>query len=419
MKIGVYFTPAKAQGGVFQYSITLLEALSEIPGHKYTILTVSTDIPENIRKNRRFEVVDMVTEIYKKALELRTTLSYFIDHIAPGIINLLYRAKIFSVLTPIYRITQKKYINVIESRKLDLMFYPTSSNLSFLCDTPSVVAIHDVMHRVRPEFKEVSAGGRWENREYGFQNISKKAFRILVDSEVGKQNVVKYYRTGTKKVIVLPFLPPSYLDSKMSESQARRVCDKLKLPGKFIFYPAKFWPHKNHRNLIKALNILKKQGVKINLVLTGSKEADFSTYNEVFDLILRYKLKSQIYYLGYVSDKEISAIYKTAEAMVMPTFFGPTNIPILEAWVMGTPAITSDIRGCRNQLGDAGLLINPQNPSDIAEKIRKVYNNKNLRKELSLRGKRRLKLWTFRRLTQRISEIIKDFENKDYVSEDN
>lgn len=412
MNIGIYFTPTKKQGGVYQYSITLLDALAKIHKHKYTIITVSNDVPEEIKKNPNFEVIDMVTEIYKKAIRFRDVFSYFVDNIAPGLINFLYRSKMFSMLTPLYRFSQKNYIKVIGEAKLDLIFYPTSSNLSFLCDTPSIVAIHDVMHRVHPQFKEVSSGGRWENREYGFQNISKKAFRILVDSEVGRQDVIRYYKTLPKKVVVLPFLAPLYLDTKITKKSANEICKSLKVPDKYIFYPAKFWPHKNHLNLIKALTILKNQGRKVNLVLTGATDADFSTYDQVVGLIKKCKLEDRVYYLGYIDDKQISALYKNAQAMVMPTFFGPTNIPILEAWVMGTPAITSDIVGCRDQLGGAGLLIKPRNPKDIAKKIWKIYNSEGLRKKLSDKGKKRLEKWTFKDLYTSVDKMIKDFEKE-------
>ena len=93
----------------------------------------------------------------------------------------------------------------------------------------------------------------------------------------------------------------------------------------------------------------------------------------------------------------------------MPTYFGPTNIPVLEAWVMGTSVITSDIRGCRDQLGNAGLLANPDKPKEIASAIAKIYSRASLRTKLISNGHRRVKLWTQAGFTDRIGAIIKDF----------
>ena len=71
------------------------------------------------------------------------------------------------------------------------------------------------------------------------------------------------------------------------------------------------------------------------------------------------KVDRQIRHLGYVPANDMAALYANAEALVMPTFFGPTNIPILEAWGLGCPVITSDIRALREQAGDAALLADP------------------------------------------------------------
>src|SRR4030042_21670 len=164
MKIGVYFTSSKSHGGIYQYSTTLLEALAEIPEHRYVIFTNSKDIPRNIRKNKR--------------------------------------------------------LKIIEKEKTDLMFYTTSTNISFLCKVPAVVPIHDIMHRVHPRFPEVSAKGMWESREFAFQNIANSAFGILVDSDVGKEDLIKYYNPNPDRIIILPFLPPKYLSKGITEGEA-------------------------------------------------------------------------------------------------------------------------------------------------------------------------------------------------------
>jgi len=79
---------------------------------------------------------------------------------------------------------------------------------------------------------------------------------------------------------------------------------------------------------------------------------------------------------------------------------------------MGTPVITSDIRGCRDQLGDAGLLANPSKPSDLATKIWKIYNNQKLANNLSKKGRARLSKWNYNKFAKRVERVIKEFENE-------
>ncbi len=412
MKIGIYFTPTKDQGGVYSYSVSVLDAFSDIKNNKYFILTTSPDVPQRFYGLKNFEIRELISPKIKNFIKIRDAISYIVTIVPPTLINILYKVGLFNLIAPILKVGQRKIIDIFEKQKLDLIFYVASSNLSFLINIPSVTPIHDIQHRINPHFKEVSSGGRWEYREYEFSNIAKKSFRVLVDSEIGKEDMINYYHTNPDKIVILPYLAPSYLNSEISLSKSASVIKRFHLPRDFIFYPAKFWPHKNHINLVKAIKILNKQGKRVNLVLAGSKNAEFSTYEKILNFAKKYKLDKQIFYVGYVDNNQLSALYKKAIALVMPTYFGPTNIPILEAWTMGTPVITSDIRGCREQLGDAGLLVNPDDPSDIATKIWKIYNNKMLAVILSKKGKFRLNNWTYKDFARGIEKIIQDFEKE-------
>jgi glycosyltransferase involved in cell wall biosynthesis len=412
MKIGVYFTARKNDGGVYQYSIALLESLYRIKKNKYIIVSISKDIPNKFKRSSNFKIVDVSFERSELMFKIRDAFSRVAALAFPRLISMVYKYGLFDCLTPFYRLSQLNIIHIFEREKIDLVFYPTSSDLSFLSAIPAVVTVHDLQHRLNPRFKEVSAGGRWEYREYGYQNISKKAYRILVDSAIGSDDMLTFYPKSKGKVVILPYLAPSYINPNISSGVISRVKQKYSLPNKYIFYPAKFWPHKNHKNLIWALNILNKQGRKINLVLTGSKNADFSSFDEVMRIVKTNGLDHRVFYLGLVTNEELSVIYKLATVLAMPTYFGPTNIPVLEAWTMGIPVIYSDIRGCREQLGDAGLLINPRSSKDIADKILKIYTQPELASELVMRGLNRTGRWTFTDFSSRVAKIIRDFGNE-------
>ena len=123
-------------------------------------------------------------------------------------------------------------------------------------------------------------------------------------------------------------------------------------------------------------------------------------------------VKKNIIHLGYVEDNDMSVLYHEAEALVMPTFFGPTNIPILEAWTFGCPVITSDIRGIREQAGDAAFLVNPRSVDSIANGIKEVWEDKNLRNELAKSGKKRLAIFDKDDYNKRLSDIINEAKDK-------
>lgn len=412
MKIGVYFTAKKSYGGAYHYSATFLEALSRIRGNEYYIFSTSKDVPSEYRKLKNFHFVDLYSESREQIIKIRALASSIISGLFPVFFKIIYKLGLFEVFKTITIISNKNTINLIKSKNLDLIFYPTTSDLSFLINVPYVVTIHDLHHKLTPRFKETTAGGRREMRDYTFSNSIKNAYMLLSESEEGKEDILRFYKTPENKVLVLPMLPPPYLISNINEKTVKNFLAAKKIRDKYLFYPAKFWPHKNHLRIIMALHRLKNYGVILDLVLTGSKDADFSTYGEVMRLADKLGVTDQIKYLGVVNNEDLSILYKGSLCLVMPTFFGATNIPVLEAWKVGTAVVYSDIRGCRNQLGDAGLLVNPKNYKDIADKIKRLYNNPRLRDELIKKGKKRLARWTEKDFVNKVIKLIKNYSLK-------
>lgn len=304
-----------------------------------------------------------------------------------------------------------------ESCGVDFMLYSWPNRMSFECGIPYVMAIHDVQHRLQPEFPEVSADGEWQSREYYFRNGARYATLILADSEIGKEDILNLYSPHgltPDRVKVLPFLPACYLAVDVSASERQRVRIVYGLPERYLFYPAQFWPHKNHARIVQALGLLKQRsGRKFPIVFCGGKDGTIRqrTFEEVQLLSSKFGLENEIHHLGYVPDQDMSALYAGAVALVMPTFFGPTNIPILEAWAFGCPVLTSDIRGVRDQAGEAAILADPRSVEAIAEGIYRLWADEELRRVLAERGRQRLASYTpdnFRRLLIEIVEEAKE-----------
>ena len=87
MRIGIYFTPNKEQGGVYQYCLAILESLSKIKGHHYVVISTSKNIPSKYFKKRNFQVIDMYTRTHEISLKTRDSISNILAAIAPKFIN--------------------------------------------------------------------------------------------------------------------------------------------------------------------------------------------------------------------------------------------------------------------------------------------------------------------------------------------
>ena len=196
----------------------------------------------------------------------------------------------------------------------------------------------------------------------------------------------------------------------MTKDEAAKLLEKYRLPEKFIYYPAQFWPQKYHDRLLRALHKIKKaHGVEIPLVVVGSNKGNHARYfKQVMNLAEELGIKNLITHPGYVADIETVALYKKSVALVSPAFQGPTTLPPLEAMVLGTPVVTANIFEVPKQVGDAALLFNPENIDDIAQKVYKVWTDENLRKEMARKGYAQTKDLTLKSYGKKWAEVIEE-----------
>lgn len=363
INIGIYLATDPFGGGTYQYNLSIIKALDSLDKQKYQITAFC-----HAEDWKKLVPADFKTIISGRPIFLRVLgrLYKMLDTSAEG-----YR-RFAWLFNPIIRDINKS--------NCDVVIYPSQDTVSYQTNKKSLSTIHDLMHRYEPHFEEYQ-NGEYEKREKHYSMMCKYTDGILVDSTIGKQHVIESYDVNEKKVSVLPFVPPTYL----LESKDVDVKNKYYLPDDYLFYPAQFWEHKNHINLLEALKILKDRNIQVNLVLVGSKK---NNYLKVMQTIDDLGLKNQVYILGYVSNDEMASLYKNATATAFVSLIGPTNIPPMEALTLGSPLICSDAYGMPEQVEDGALLVNPKSPEDIADKIEKLISNKVLQEKLIENGKR-------------------------------
>jgi glycosyltransferase involved in cell wall biosynthesis len=240
-------------------------------------------------------------------------------------------------------------------------------------DIPFALMVWDLQHRISPWFPEVSAGDEWNRREKNYAELLRRATLIFTGTRQGRDDITAYYQVPSDRIKVLPFLPPGFvLDAARTPRDTDRL-SKFELPARYLFYPAQFWPHKNHVLVLEACKIVRDEtGWDIGVVFTGSDKGNLNYVREYSD---RLGLEKCVKFLGFVEKEDILELYRGAVCLVFPTFFGPDNLPPLEAFALGCPVIASDIPGAREQLGDAAILVSPTNERALVEAILGLRND--------------------------------------------
>lgn len=432
MRIGILPSSSRLDGGMYQYGLTMMNSLRQMNMNDDFVVfhRSKKDLPLHQLNSQRWKTIPLVLNqtrgsVRSKALDILKRMA------GEGVVRKALR-EIYQRLFPQSPAEPPRYLTRdfdtiiyrdewrfwFKRQEIDLRIYLDASTLSFEVGIPYIMTVYDLQHQLKSEFSEVSADGEWEWREYFFRNGTRYATLILVDSEVGKEGVLQFYGpygVTADKVKVLPYLPACYPCNDPTEEEKQRILNVYKLPSRYLFYPAQFWPHKNHLRILQALGMLKEgYHLEVHVVLVGSYTGKIMerTFQEVMSLASQLGIEHQVHYLGYVPERDMPALYARAVALVMPTFFGPTNIPILEAWSFGCPALTSDIRGIREQVGDAGVLVDPRSAEAIAESIQRLWNDSSLCEDLAEWGRRRLLAYTQEDFRWRLDKILEEAKDR-------
>lgn len=378
--ITVVLTASSETGGGFHQSLTSLRMVAlNAPEHfRIQVLDVQGTFSDEIDQLVSDGTLNRAN-ILPASFELRT----LNDRVAASS-RWLYRiARILLGLwgTKVGMSAAARYLDNSES---DLVYFVSPSPMAIeLQQKPFVWTLWDIAHLDTPEFPEVRTSGKFENREAFISTALRKSALTVLDSRTLLSNVRTAYGIHTDKFVTIPFIPPAQVsDSPPSSSGLPEGIDELTCP--YFFYPAQLWAHKNHVRIAQAVAILKAKGVEVHAVFVGK---DHGSGPAIRRAVKKLGVSDQIHFLGYVEGSMIPQLYQQSAGLVMASYFGPTNIPPLEAFVLKTPVVASNLH--KEQLGNAALYFDPDDAEDLASKMLEIRQSK-VRTDLTNNGIQRL-----------------------------
>lgn len=288
--------------------------------------------------------------------------------------------------------------------RIDLMWFMTH-NFELL-DIPFICTVLDLEHRVHPFFPEVSVtGSTWENREQLFSTMIPRAAYVISGTEAGRQQIIDFYRPDPARVKVVPFPVSAFALEQGAEAASTLAADAGERP--YLFYPAQFWPHKNHIVLLHALKLLRERhGLDLELVCCGSDKGNMAFVQET---ARELEVAEQLRVLGFVARERLYELYRHAFALVYPSIFGPDNLPPLEAFAIGCPVVAARVAGAEEQLGDAALLVDPLSEEEIAQAVLRLHDEKGVRQALVLKGRERVQRLASRDYAHDVIRLCDEF----------
>lgn len=276
--------------------------------------------------------------------------------------------------------------------KLDVTHSPTPLRLP--ASGRSIVTVCDLFFLEEPDKADREARNRFVRRA---EASLQAADGVVTISEYSAETIRKRFGLSSTKLKV------THLGTQMSRSAAPSFADieairqKLDLTGDFLLFVGAIEPRKNVPALIEALALIRDRRGPVPLVLAGRSGGDEEA---VVRAIERRGLSSQIRRPGYLSDREIRALYGSAAALVFPSLAEGFGLPLLEAMASGLPAAVSRAAALPEIGGEAALYFEPGDPEDIARTTLRILDDASLGAELRKRGRERAARFTWSRTAQ-------------------
>jgi glycosyltransferase involved in cell wall biosynthesis len=262
-----------------------------------------------------------------------------------------------------------------------------------------VVTFHDIAVLDHPEWfgKRFAAWYRWL-----IPRLARRVKRIVAVSEFTKNRLVNSLGINPSKIAVIP----NGVDERFRRRNRIEVCDvRSRLPEPFSAYVlsvGSLEPRKNLARLLEAWSrCIDQVPSSVWLVITGIKGA-----SQVFKRMPQMSLPPRVHLAGFVPERQLSALYRGALALVYPSVYEGFGLPALEGMASGVPPIVGDNTSLPELVGDAGLFVDPHDVGAIADAMSRMVNDVELRAELGKRSMERSRLFDWNNTARSTWEVL-------------
>lgn len=353
MRIGISTSMIqRGKTGIGQYLFALLRAFKgHTTQHEFTLFVLEEDLP-------LFDFVDEKIKIVSIPEKFRSPVKNILWH-------------------------QTKLPKLAKDLKLDVLHVPSYRRLLWQQPCAVVGTIHDLAPF------HVANKYDWKRMLYGRVVVKRLAHRqheIIAISQNTANDVSHFFGVPSERITVVHNGVDHERFHPGSKEAARKVvAEQHGIKAPFFLYMARLeHPAKNHVRLIEAFNQFKVQtGSDWQLIFGGS---DWHGAEEIHAKIKASPVSKHIRSLGFVPDNDLPTLYRAADCFVYPSLFEGFGMPPIEAMACGCPVISSARGSLGEVVGNAAIIINPENVNQMKQELEGIATDSALRENLSKAG---------------------------------
>jgi glycosyltransferase involved in cell wall biosynthesis len=288
----------------------------------------------------------------------------------------------------------------------DLVHIPLN-NVPVFMPRPYVVTIHDMSSLVF-DYGE-NTGDRLHL--WRFRRGLLRANCVIAVSGATRRDVLHLLNIPADRVRKIYNALDPVFASRESEERCEEILARYQMQRPFVLYAGAVNPRKNIARIVEAFAVLRQdlsshpKYKELRMVIIGDQMSKFPALRRA---VHQSRVNEVVRFLGFVKREELKVFYQSAEAFVFPSLYEGFGLPPLEAMAMGTPVVTSGVSALPEVVGDAAMIVKPENVFDIARGIREVLTDPALRASLIAKGEQQAKKFSWYDTARMVLQVYRD-----------
>ena len=239
--------------------------------------------------------------------------------------------------------------------------------------------------------------------------------RIFAVSNFTRNEISRVYDVPIEQIeVVYNAIDERFLRGHASDADRELIAERYQVTYPFLLYAGRVSPHKNVVRMIEAFSALKTELEKeqlypdLKLIIIGD---DLSGNPDLRRTVVRSGVQNDVRFLGFIPIEVLRIFYDSAKIFVFPSLYEGFGLPPLEAMAHGTPVVTSNVSSLPEVVGNAAVLVNPENVFEIMRALHRVLVDKPLRDRMKERGYRQATKFSWEISVRRVLEVYQEIGN--------
>lgn len=301
------------------------------------------------------------------------------------------------------------------------LFHIPLFNVPFWMPKPYIATVHDLSALLFTRRE----GWRAHLRLYQVRHGLLRAEKVIAVSAATRRDVETFLAIPPGRIRQIYNAPDARFLELLNERQTRdseqwqqhrqRILDRYQINYPFILYVGNIRPQKNIPRLVEAFAYLREHMTEadhlqdIRLIIIGD---DISRYPAVRLAVMHSRVENTVRFLGFVPIDTLRVFYQAASVFAFPSLYEGFGLPPLEAMAAGTPVVASNVSSLPEVLGDAAVVVNPENVFDITRGLKQALGNEPLRRDLIARGYQQVKRFSWENNARQVLEIYQEIGHR-------